>query len=136
VDHAFALVLPSDKDKPTGLSQILALVKRSDSVSIKSEGSRVLVTVVKTVWLSDRVAEEQQKKKEQCMTILLTAESAKILTGLIARSNKYPLLVNEGIVASSLLSTHKLGGIAFSLFHTIPPANYNISKQHHSYLKR
>ncbi|KAF8201422.1 hypothetical protein BJ912DRAFT_1019387 [Pholiota molesta] len=73
LDHAFALVLPSDKDKPTGLSQILALVKRSDSVSIKSEGL--------AVWLSDRVAEEQQKKKEQCMAILLTAESAKILTG-------------------------------------------------------
>ncbi|KAF9480122.1 hypothetical protein BDN70DRAFT_878010 [Pholiota conissans] len=121
LDHAFALVLPTDKDQPTGLLQILALVKRSDSVSIKSEGSRVLVTVVKTVWLSERITDQQQKKREQCMSILLTAECAKILTGLIARSNKYPLLVNEGIVAISLLSTHKVGAPLVIEALTTPP---------------
>ncbi|KAF8959042.1 hypothetical protein BDZ97DRAFT_2045486 [Flammula alnicola] len=113
LDHTFALVLPNDKNRPTGLSQILALIKRSDSVSIKSEGSRVLVNVVKTLWFSERTldaSDDRQKKRDQCISILLTPECATILTGLIARSNKYPILVNEGIVAISLLSTHKLGG--------------------------
>ena len=57
--------------------------------------------------------EEKKKKREQCISILLTEECATILTDLIARSNKYPILVNEGIVAISLLATHKLGGMIF-----------------------
>lgn len=113
VDHTFALVLPKDDNTPTGLSQILALIKRSDSISIKSEGSRVLVNLVKSLWFSERIlgpSDERQKKKDQCISILLTPECATTLTALIARSNRYPILVNEGIVAISLLSTHKLGG--------------------------
>lgn len=113
LDHTFALVLPRVDNNPTGLSQILALIKRSDSISIKSEGSRVLVNVVKSLWFSERTlgpSEERQKKKDQCISILLTPECATTLTALIARSNRYPILVNEGIVAISLLSTHKLGG--------------------------
>jgi len=114
VDHTFALVLPNgDNNNPSGLSQILALINRSDSISIKSEGSRVIVNVVKSLWFSERTldpSDERQKKKDQCISILLTPQCAKTLTALIARSNRYPILVNEGIVAISLLSTHKLGG--------------------------
>jgi hypothetical protein len=113
VDHTFALVLPNGDNNPTGLSQILALVNRSDSISIKSEGSRVLVNVVKSLLFSERTldpSDERQKKRDQCISILLTPQCAKTLTSLIARSNRYPILVNEGIVAISLLSTHKLGG--------------------------
>ena len=134
MDHTFALVLPSDKDRPTGLSQILALIKRSDSVSIKSEGSRVLVNVVKTIWFSERVPdalEEKKKKREQCISILLTEECATILTDLIARSNKYPILVNEGIVAISLLATHKLGGMIFK-FQSCPKVYNTWPHQAHS----
>ncbi|KAF8902129.1 hypothetical protein CPB84DRAFT_1729336 [Gymnopilus junonius] len=113
LDHTFALVLPSGGTHPSGLSQLLALIKRSESVSIKSEGSRVLVNIVKSLWVSDRASdgsEERQHKREQTISLVLTADFVTTLATLIGRSNKYPVLVNEGIVALSLLSTHKLGG--------------------------
>jgi len=107
------LVLQSSGDRPTALSQILALIKRSDSIPIKSEGTRVLVNVIKSLWYNERGVEspdERQKKKDACMTAVLTKECASILTSFIWRSGKYPVLVNEGIVAMTLLCTHPAGG--------------------------
>ncbi|KDR81566.1 hypothetical protein GALMADRAFT_239590 [Galerina marginata CBS 339.88] len=113
LDHTIALVLPSGAERPSGLFQILALIKRSDSVSIKSEGSRVLVNVVKSLWVNERTvdaSDERQKKRDLCISIVVTPEYVTALASLIGRSNRYPILVNEGIVALSLLSTHKSGG--------------------------
>ncbi|KAF9532936.1 hypothetical protein CPB83DRAFT_784211 [Crepidotus variabilis] len=112
LEHTFALTLQSDNDTPTGFSQIIALIKRSESVSARSEGSRVVVNVVKSLWQVDREAkepEQRQKKRDAAVALVLTRECAGILASLISRSNKYPILVNEGIVANTLLSTHKLG---------------------------
>jgi len=127
VEHSFTLVLPSSHSPspPTGLAQILALVQRSDSVPVKSEGTRVLVNVVKSLWAADPatspavdlVAEcgsnailEKRRKRAAAIRAVLTSESASALATLVGRSGKYPLLVNEGVVALSLLSTHKEGG--------------------------
>lgn len=130
VEHTFALVLPSSHSPsyPTGLAQVLALVKRSDSVPIKSEGTRVLVNVVKSLWSTDPIASptidleetgsgsgskailEKQRKRAAAIRAVLTSESALALATLVGRSGKYPLLVNEGVVALTLLSTHKDGG--------------------------
>ncbi|KAF5331076.1 hypothetical protein D9619_005541 [Psilocybe cf. subviscida] len=133
LNHTFALVLGKDSTSTSGLTQILDLIKRTDSVAIKSEGSRVLVNVVRTVWFSERSnssidpsaderhqnlrleteqkeRKERREKKEKCLELLLTKEYVQAITAFIARSNKYPLLVNEGIVAISLLATHRLGG--------------------------
>ena len=107
------LVLQKSGDRPTALSQILALIKRSDSIPIKSEGTRVLVNVIKSLWYNERdveSSEERQKRKDACMTAVLTKECASSLTNLISRSGKYPVLVNEGIVAMTLLCTHPTGG--------------------------
>lgn len=132
MNHAFALALPRDSSNTSGLTQILDLIKRTDSVALKSEGSRVLVNVVRTVWFSERsnsgldldpsadahhsnnnVKRENKERKEKCLELLLTKEYVQAITAFIARSNKYPLLVNEGIVAISLLATHRLGGETF-----------------------
>lgn len=131
VEHTFSLVLPSENKestRPTGLSQILALVKRSDSVPVKSEGTRVVVNVIKSLWANGPVnvdtadpalsngklnkedVEERQQRKQAAMQTVLTPECAFALASLVARSGKYPLLVNEGVVALSLLSTHNAGG--------------------------
>lgn len=133
MEYTYALVLPSGRSPtvPTGLSQIIALVKRSDSIPLKSEGSRVVVNVVKSLWSNHilppprtRSAESpllassnkdviinQQHKRNTAIRAVLTPECALILAGLVGRSGKYPLLVNEGIVALSLLSTQKDGGM-------------------------
>lgn len=114
---------------------MLALVKRSDSVPIKSEGSRVLVNVVKSLWSNNLPASpsassvespvagtfnkddllEKQRKRNAAIRTVLTSECALTLAGLVGRSGKYPLLINEGVVALSLLSTQKEGGQAILL---------------------
>ncbi|KAF9464652.1 hypothetical protein BDZ94DRAFT_1255595 [Collybia nuda] len=135
VEHTFALVLPSEElsspSSTTGLTQILALIKRSDSVSIKSEGTRVLVNVVKSLWSSDfanaqltetlkspnsakisnkETLQEKQRKRAAAIRETLFPDYVEALSGLVGRSGKYPLLVNEGVVALSLISTQKEGG--------------------------
>ncbi|KAJ8078732.1 hypothetical protein PM082_013015 [Marasmius tenuissimus] len=125
VANTYALVLPSSDNVPspqTGLSQILALVKRSDSVPVKSEGTRVLVNVIKSLWSNDVIGgtpstlakdpindENEARRREEAIRTVLTTPCVSALASLVARSGKYPLLVNEGVVALTLLSTQKSG---------------------------
>ena len=117
VEHSFTLVLPPTErltDSVSGLSQIIALVSRSDSVPIKSEGTRVLVNVVKSLWSSEwnnsAVSEEKKRRREQAIRAVLNPEYIFALAGLIGRSGRYPILVNEGVVALTLICTHGEGG--------------------------
>ncbi|KAG6818154.1 hypothetical protein H0H87_000059 [Tephrocybe sp. NHM501043] len=131
VEHAYVLVLPSSRSlsSPTGLSQIIALVKRTDSVPIKSEGSRVLVNIVRTLWgnkptlntagsdippsieLVDQDVQEKQKRHNAALHVILTSENASVLAKLVGSSGKYPLLVNEGLVALTMFSIPKEGAL-------------------------
>ncbi|KAJ7940684.1 hypothetical protein B0H13DRAFT_2246066 [Mycena leptocephala] len=131
VENTFALVLPTTgEDYPTGLSLIMALVKRTKSTPVRSEGTRVLVNVIKSLWSNDPSASpanaamtatlqginspdvllENQRKRHESMQRVLSPECAFALASLVGRSAKYPLLVNEGVVALSLMSTIKAGG--------------------------
>ncbi|KAK7014904.1 GTP binding protein [Favolaschia claudopus] len=133
VENTFALVLPTEGEDPvlpTGMSLIMALVKRTKSTPVRSEGTRVLVNVIKSLWSNDPAASpadaaatatlqginsadvlaEKQKKRQDSMQAVLTPDCALALASLVCRSAKYPLLVNEGVVALSLMSTIKAGG--------------------------
>lgn len=121
VDNACNFILePVDNQDPpsTGLSQLLALVKRSDIVAIKSEGTRILVNLIRSLWTNERrdepTSEEEQQTRQQkrlkAMDALLTPACAEALAALIGRSAKHLILINEGVVASSLLSMHRDGG--------------------------
>ncbi|KAJ6547514.1 hypothetical protein B0H19DRAFT_1166060 [Mycena capillaripes] len=129
VENTFALVLPSAGEE-SGLSLIMALVKRTKSTPVRSEGTRVLVNVIKSLWSNDPAASpanaamtatlqginspdvllENQRKRHESMQTVLIPECAFALASLVGRSAKYPLLVNEGVVALSLMSTIKAGG--------------------------
>ncbi|TFK76491.1 hypothetical protein BDN72DRAFT_885218 [Pluteus cervinus] len=118
LEHTFALVLPpkgSPPNAPTGLQTLLQLIERSDSFPIKSEGTRILVNVVKTLWScdvgtkdSDKAAEIQAQRR-LAMNAVLTSECAAALSQLVSRSAKYPILINEGVLAMSFFSTNKTG---------------------------
>ncbi|KAJ7774775.1 hypothetical protein B0H16DRAFT_1508334 [Mycena metata] len=133
VENTFTLVLPAtgeDPVQPTGLSLIMALVRRTKSTPVRSEGTRVLVNVIKSLWSNDPsaspantvmtatlqginsadVLHENQRKRHESMQAVLNPECALALASLVGRSAKYPLLVNEGVVALSLMSTLKAGG--------------------------
>ncbi|KAF7793031.1 hypothetical protein EIP86_004136 [Pleurotus ostreatoroseus] len=113
-DNTLALVLPdaSIPQQPTALAQIMALVRRSDSIAVKSEGTRVIVNAVKSLWTIDTAADPAlAKRKKEAMDILVTPAHTAALAQLIGRSRKYPVLINEGVMALSLMSTHTNGGL-------------------------
>lgn len=78
-------------------------MKRSDSTAVKSEGTRVFVNVIRTLWHEDTPDGE---KRKGAMGIVSTAPIALALAQLVGRSKRYPILINEGIVALTLLSLH------------------------------
>ncbi|KAF7338334.1 GTP binding [Mycena venus] len=118
VENTFALVLPTtgeDSGHPTGLSLIMALVRRTKSTPVRSEGTRVLVNVIKSLWSNDPAASpadaaktatlqginsadvlaENQRKRHESMQAVLTPR-------VCARARK--------LIALSLMSTLKAGG--------------------------
>lgn len=116
MDNSFAVCLPdpSAPDEATLLNRILDLGRRSDSTAIKSESTRVAVNIIKSLWTNDLTSSEDtanvQAKREAARKALVTAKCANALAQLIGRSRKYPMLVNEGVVALTLLSTGENGG--------------------------
>lgn len=89
----------------------MALVQRSNSVAVKSEGTRVIVNAVKALWAADASSDATlAQRKKDATNLLVTPANAAALAQLIGRSRKYPILVNEGVVALSLMSTHQSGG--------------------------
>ncbi|KAI0361987.1 hypothetical protein OH77DRAFT_1389137 [Trametes cingulata] len=122
IDNAVSLVLPPDAGSP--LQQILALVNRSDSIAVKSEGTRVLVNAVKSLWSTDpkTLDEEKVQKREAAMKVIATEPCVSALARLVGRSKRYPTLINEGVVALSLISTHPNGGtlVLDSLLNPLP----------------
>lgn len=90
-------------------------MQQSDTIAIKSEGTRVLVNVIKSLWANEVTLDAtKQELRQDAITAVLNPASAKVLASLVGRSMKYPLLVNEGVVALTLLSTHKDGGKLFA----------------------
>ena len=119
VDNSCIFILETVENHPpsTGLSQLLSLIKRSDAVAIKSEGTRIIVNLIRSLWTNDckgeRNSEElqtRQQKRANAMDALLTPACAEALAALIGRSAKHVVLINEGVVATSLLSMHRDGG--------------------------
>lgn len=123
VEHALATALPppgADSNYKTALQKIMALVSRSDSVPIKSEGTRVLVNVIRTVLMRRTVSVKsddpefhlrQGKEKQRAVEAILTTANVNALALFLARSGKFPILINEGIVGFNLLVTQKAGGM-------------------------
>ncbi|KAH9946201.1 uncharacterized protein BXZ73DRAFT_86375 [Epithele typhae] len=122
IDNTFALVLPDESD--SAMQQILALVRRSDSITVKSEGTRVLVNATKSVWTTDpkTLDAEHAQRREACMKALAQEPCVSALARLVGRSKRYPTLVNEGVVALSLISTYPSGGtlVLDSLLNPLP----------------
>jgi hypothetical protein len=123
-ENVYELVLAKadDESQATALAQILTLIRRSDSVPVKSEGTRVLVNAIKSVWSPDAAKGTQ---RSEAMAALLDSQCATALAQMVARSKKYPILINEGVVALTLLSTHAKGGE----YTTHAPHHYSYSIQ-------
>jgi hypothetical protein len=104
-NNCYDLTLPAEGQdaESTGLHQVLALIKRSDSTAIKSEGTRVFVNVIRKLWHEDTPGGEQRRV---AMRTVSAPPVALALAQLVGRSKRYPILINEGIVALTVLSLH------------------------------
>ena len=109
VQNCISLVLKEDpqRGEESALEQIMGLVKRADTVTVKSEGTRVLANAIKT--LSADLSSADQRRKTAAKAVV-TPENANALAALIGRSKKYPMLINEAVVALSFLTVQERGG--------------------------
>lgn len=83
---------------PDGLPRLLGIISRSDEVRLKSEGSRILVNLIHTLWSQSASEAEKQKLSQN-------SEVYAALSEMIRSSAKYPILVNQGVTALALLAT-------------------------------
>ncbi|KAF8628482.1 hypothetical protein AX15_003992 [Amanita polypyramis BW_CC] len=128
LDHALAMFQRASDGMVTGMSQILNLIQGTDNVAVRSEGTRVIVNTIKTLWMGDsrgtspeitsptamsgnseEILEKQQRRQAAIRAIVI-ADVVSALSNLIAHSRRHPVLVNEAIIALSLLSATKDGG--------------------------
>ena len=87
----------------TPLGLILALIKRTDELQLRSESTRILINLIRSLFSASSTSpnEDVERAKE---AVLEKKEIVEAVSEQVRRSGKYPVLVNEGIVALSLLS--------------------------------
>jgi len=109
VVNCISLVLKeeSQRSEESALEQIMGLAQRADTVTVKSEGTRVLANAIKT--LSTDLPSTDQRRKAAVKAVA-TPANANALAALIGRSKKYPMLINEAVVALSFLTAQERGG--------------------------
>ncbi|KAF8266452.1 hypothetical protein EI94DRAFT_1830630 [Lactarius quietus] len=117
--NCYDLMLPtaSRGAQSTGLNQILALVERSDTTAVKSEGTRVFVNVIRTLWHEDTPVDSRRR---DAMVVVSLPPIALALAQLVGRSKRYPILINEGIVALTLLSLESASAVLDAITTPLP----------------
>ncbi|RUS13085.1 hypothetical protein BC937DRAFT_86366 [Endogone sp. FLAS-F59071] len=114
---------PSSLEPPSLTSPLIlliALLGRTDEMPTKSEGTRVLVNLVKTVWAQDADATLELRR------VLLSSNGVVPCIAEMIRTTQFPVLQNEGVIALTLLSAssdNERGAldIVFTSLMTIPP---------------
>jgi hypothetical protein len=84
------------------LDVLLQLLQRTEDVPTRMEGTRVLVNVAKTLYSGG-----QDQQRTQARRKLLTSAVVVALAEMVRSSPKYPVLVNEGILAMTLLASER-----------------------------
>lgn len=104
--------LIDSQNKQNTIEKVLGLVKRSEDVPIKLEGSRILVNAIKYLWSPQSI--EDQKVDEGSLSksrdLLIRRGITDVLSEMVRDCEKYPILINEGIFALTLLASSERGG--------------------------
>ncbi|CAG8523323.1 4888_t:CDS:10 [Acaulospora morrowiae] len=91
---------PDGPERP--LTRILNLIKRTDNVAVKSEGTRIIFHLIKNVWAGDPHLDLEGTHLNTLRLELNRKEVVRPLANMITES-KYPILQNEGVMALALL---------------------------------
>ena len=97
---------------PSGTDQIVALVQRSDSVIVKSEGTRVLAYCVKSLWRKDVSpgAPDFDSRRKQAIAALIQEPVIRALADLLVQGHKHIILLSESSFALTLISSKAATG--------------------------
>lgn len=94
----------------SALESLLGLASRTDDIRLKSESTRVLVQLVRSLWMTGDPAHTEIRQQ------LLQQESLLALVDMIKSSSKWPILVNEAVVSLALLGSASDGTTSCSHF--------------------
>ena len=112
----------SPSDSPAPLQAILDLIRRTNDVRLRCEATRLLGNVVRCLYSSRSAASpitpsalnglEMGIAKKRARDVLeKSTGTVEALSELLRTGEKYPSLVNEAMVALTLLSTTANGGV-------------------------
>lgn len=87
----------------SSLESLLEISGRTDDARLKNESTRILVQLIRTLWMSNDAAHIQIRQR------LLTRDVLVRLMEMVKSSAKWPILINEGIVSLALLSAAAAG---------------------------
>jgi len=110
-----------DSSQASPLDDVLALIARTNDVRLQCEATRLLVNVVRSLYSSRSISSPVTPSALDGLEMGIAKNKArKIIEGnagvvdaiseMVRTGEKYPTLVNEGIVALVLLSTTDAGG--------------------------
>lgn len=102
IGNAVALSVRRD-----ALDELLCLLQRTDDVPTRMEGTRALVTTIKSLWSAS--PHDQAGERNEAKRLLVTEPVISSLSEMVRGSSKYPVLVNEGILALTLLASEEHG---------------------------
>lgn len=85
------------------LDVLLQLLHRTEDVPTRMEGTRVLVNITKTLWSTSTL----DATRVQARSKLVSEPVAMALAEMVRSSPKYPVLVNEGILALTLIASEQ-----------------------------
>lgn len=120
VSNSVRLVGVEKSTEQTPLTRLLALLIRTDEVPVRSEGARVLVNAVKSIWSYNSGSSNSSSGSTPSTPLSPTGETATLdlsriksrlsqsdvaipLANMVQNSGKYPVLQNEGAIALTLL---------------------------------
>ncbi|SPO25448.1 uncharacterized protein UTRI_03132_B [Ustilago trichophora] len=109
----------STVSRPSALNALVDMIQRIDDVPTKMEATRVLVNVVKSLWTSARINGASQAWSEEeifgARRKMVRRDVIQALAEMVRTSPKYPVLVNEGIIALTLVGSERMGAELVSL---------------------
>jgi len=87
------------------LDRVLGLISRTEDLPTRLEGTRILVNSIKGLWsasANQNITQEQISKSKEAFT---QTQVVSCLTEMLVNGIKYPILINEAMIALTLLAS-------------------------------
>lgn len=95
------------------MDQLLGIIDRSETLALRSEATRVFANAIRSLCTGSTSGDANgvsSKDREEGLAKITNEQVASALAEMVARSRKYHLLLNEGVVSLTLLGTQPDGG--------------------------